>query len=141
MKESAIEKAKACDGNYKTYTELINRLEDAKNAIKKQNYGIAMDVLCKPYPGFQITTQSELKECEDERMACIEMCLTDANEQRFKDYNTSLKECLDWLEKQGKLVAYYEDKLDRCACENFNKGYKKALEKQKENSYGILCGK
>lgn len=33
--------------------------------------------------------------------ACIGMCLTDANEQRFKDYNTSLKDCLLWLEKQG----------------------------------------
>lgn len=31
---------------------------------------------------------------------CIGMCLTDANEQRFKDYGTNLKECLDWLEKQ-----------------------------------------
>ena len=29
------------------------------------------------------------------------MCLTDANEQRFKDYNTSLKDCLAWLEMQG----------------------------------------
>ena len=35
-----------------------------------------------------------------------------------------------WVEKQGNLVKYYEDKLDRCACNNFNKGYKKALEKQ-----------
>ena len=31
---------------------------------------------------------------------CIGMILTDASEQRFKDYNTSLKECLDWLEKK-----------------------------------------
>ena len=32
--------------------------------------------------------------------ACIGMCLTDANEQRFNDYNTNLKECLTWLENQ-----------------------------------------
>ena len=48
-----------------------------------------------------------------------------------------------WLEKQAKLVKYYEDKLDKCACDNFNKGYKKALEKQLEKKlpkgedYGI----
>jgi hypothetical protein len=30
------------------------------------------------------------------------MCLTDVDEQRFIDYNTNLKECLDWLEKQGE---------------------------------------
>jgi len=32
---------------------------------------------------------------------CIRMCLTDANEQRFKDYGTNLKDCLAWLEKQA----------------------------------------
>ena len=31
---------------------------------------------------------------------CIRMCLTDANEQRFKDYGTTFEECLTWLEKQ-----------------------------------------
>ena len=43
------EKTKANDGNYKAYTELISRLEDVKDAIKKQNYGIAMDILYQPY--------------------------------------------------------------------------------------------
>ena len=40
----------------------------------------------------------------DENMikACIGMCLTDASEQRFRNYNTNLKDCLAWLEKQGK---------------------------------------
>lgn len=43
----------------------------------------------------------EYGKSEDEKIRnCIGMCLTDANEQRFKDYNTSLKECLDWLKKQ-----------------------------------------
>ena len=38
----------------------------------------------------------------DENMikACIGMCLTDASEQRFKNYNTNLRDCLAWLEKQ-----------------------------------------
>lgn len=45
----------------------------------------------------------EFEESEDERIRnCIGMCLTDANEQRFKDYNTSLKECIAWIEKQGE---------------------------------------
>lgn len=44
-----------------------------------------------------------MEESEDERiMRCIGMCLTDANEQRFIDYSISLKDCLDWLEKQGE---------------------------------------
>ena len=47
MKELSIEE------NAKAYTELINRLEDVKEAIKEHNYGIAMDMLCKPYPAFQ----------------------------------------------------------------------------------------
>lgn len=34
--------------------------------------------------------------------ACIGMCLTDADEQRFKDHNTNLKECIAWLEKQDE---------------------------------------
>ena len=60
MKELSIEE------NAKAYTELINRLEDVKEAIKEHNYGIAMDMLCKPYPAFQIITlSSELKESED----------------------------------------------------------------------------
>ncbi len=57
MKEPSIEKA--YDGNYKVYTELINRFEYVKDAIKKKNYGIAMDILCKPYPEYQITTSTE----------------------------------------------------------------------------------
>ena len=69
MKELSIEeKAKAYDGNYKAYIELINRLENVKDAIKKQNYGIAMDILCKPYPEFQIITSTKLKESEGEKI-------------------------------------------------------------------------
>ena len=63
----------------------------------------------------------ELKESEDEKIrACIEMCLTDIDEQRFADFNTNLKECRAWLEKQGEqkpqgktaLEAINEEKVD-----------------------------
>lgn len=42
---------------------------------------------------------------EDERIrACIGMVLTDAEERRFTDYGTSLKDCLSWLEAQRDLA-------------------------------------
>ena len=44
---------------------------------------------------------SKWKPTDEDIINCIGMCLTDANEQRFKDYGTNLKECLAWLEKQG----------------------------------------
>ena len=34
--------------------------------------------------------------------SCIEMILTDADEQRFKDYNTNLAVCLAWLKRQDE---------------------------------------
>jgi len=46
----------------------------------------------------------------------------------LQDYNQT--ELMDWLEKQSNLIESYEDKLDRCASENFDKGYKATLEKQ-----------
>lgn len=47
------------------------------------------------------TWNKELKASDENIIkACIGMCLTDANEQRFKDYGTNLKDCLAWLEKQ-----------------------------------------
>lgn len=44
---------------------------------------------------------SKWKPTDEYIKSCIEMCLTDANEQRFKDYGTNLKDCLDWLEKRS----------------------------------------
>ncbi len=104
MKELSIEeKAKAYDGNYKAYTELISRLEDVKDAIKKQNYGIAMDILCQTYPVFQFTISTEHEESEDERVRnkLIEF---------FKGYspdeewwgNITQEDILAWLGKQGE---------------------------------------
>jgi hypothetical protein len=58
-------------------------------------------------------TFPELKESEDERIKrCIGMCLTDATEQRFEDFNTNLKDCLAWLEKQGEQEWSEEDELN-----------------------------
>ena len=49
------------------------------------------------------TLVPELKESKDERIKrCIGMCLTDATEQRFEEFNTTIKDCLAWLEKQGE---------------------------------------
>ena len=71
----------------------------------------------------------ELKETEDEkiRKALINFI---NNPTLLLPYKK--KEYIAWLEKQGKLVEDYEDRLDRCACESFNKGYKAAQAHQKE---------
>lgn len=106
MKEFSIEgKAQAYDVNYKSYTELVNRLEDAKGAIKKQNYGIAMDILCKPYPEFQITTSTELHESKDEKirkwLICTLKSLNNSPVQIDGAYEMMLP-AIDWLKKQGE---------------------------------------
>ena len=57
----------------------------------------------------------ELKTSNENIKDCIGMCLTDANEQRFKDYGTNLKDCLAWLETQGEKFRYWkpsEEQLD-----------------------------
>ena len=62
----------------------------------------------------------ELCESEDELIkGCIGMCLTDATEQRFEEFNTTLKDCLAWLEKQKHL---YETTKDRFYREGFEEG-------------------
>ena len=48
------------------------------------------------------TLISTWKPTDEDIKSCIQMCLTDANEHRFKDYGTNLKDCLAWLEKQGQ---------------------------------------
>jgi hypothetical protein len=50
----------------------------------------------------RVWNHEESKTPNEDIKNCIGMCLTDVDEQRFTDYNTSLKECLAWLEKQGK---------------------------------------
>jgi hypothetical protein len=74
----------------------------------------------------------ELKESEDERMR---KWLIDYLDNRVLNSPSgaekeAVSKSIAWLEKQGKIVDYYEDRLDECACKYFNKGYKHALEKQ-----------
>lgn len=50
---------------------------------------------------FEKTPEKEMQESEDERIRkCIGMALTDVDEQRFKDFGTTLKDCLAYLERQ-----------------------------------------
>lgn len=74
------------NGYYKVNLAYLNKeqVEEIENLIEKWN-----------------PTDEDIK-------ACIGMCLTDVNEQRFKDYGTNLRDCLAWLEKQG------EQKQDPC---------------------------
>lgn len=54
---------------------------------------------------------SKWKPTDEDIKSCIGMCLTDANEQRFKDYGTNLKDCLTWLEKQDNPADKIEPKF------------------------------
>ena len=102
-----IDIEKISEGNHKAYSELIETLEKVKDAIKKQNYGIAMDILCKPYPAFQvITLSSELKESEDER---IRKDMIETIKKESKDFPSSViaeksHTWLAYLEKQGEQI-------------------------------------
>lgn len=68
------------DGYYKINLAYLNKeqVEEIENLVSKWN-----------------PTDEDIK-------SCIAMCLTDVNEQRFKDYGTNLRDCLAWLEKQGE---------------------------------------
>ena len=73
---------------------------------------------------------SELKESDDEevRKAILWCIKTVEKELGCKDVEgLDVAKLKSWFEKQGKLIDEYEDKLDRCACYNFNKGYKEGL--------------
>lgn len=59
------------------------------------------------------TLVSKWKPSDEDIKSCIGMCLSDANEQRFKDYGTNLKDCLAWLEKQGEQKSKNES-TDTC---------------------------
>ena len=130
MKELSIEeKAKAYDG-------LIERLKDLKFACR---FSPLSDTIEEMFP--------ELKGSKNERIIrCIGMCLTDANEQRFIDYSISLKDCLDWLEKQGENNMGISEATKKKLEDNLNKALEKEtpeswnefLEKQGEQK-GTLC--
>jgi len=70
-------------------------------------------------------SDKDLKESNEAIKNCIGMCLTDVDEQRFIDYNTNLKECLDWLEKQGEQKP--TDKIELKKIENESENYKQQV--------------
>ena len=78
----------------------------------------------------------EIAESEDERITQelisfvrgMLACHDKPNAERDEKYESWIA----WLEKQGEIVAYYEDILDECACKYFNKGYKHAIKMQGE---------
>lgn len=109
------DKAKAYDGNYKAYIELINRLEDVKNAIKEYNYGIAMDILCNPYPEFQIITSTELAEPKDEKIRKgIIKSIIDLNSDWLGLHGVTKEDAIAWLKKQDRVkestISQHENK-------------------------------
>ena len=138
MKEFTIEeKSPRYDGNYKTYIELINRLEDVKDAIKKQNYGIAMDILCKSYPEYQITASTELKE-GDERIRkeiCDFICWAMDRGCITKEQVEKSNSWLAWLEKKGEQKCVIDEgksEIDYCFAKMMN-GEKVSPTWSKEN--------
>lgn len=57
------------------------------------------------------TWNTELNSFNNENIrACIGMCLTDADEQRFKNHNTNLKECIAWLDEKINNCSYRWEK-------------------------------
>ena len=62
------------------------------------------------------------------------MCLTDANEQRFKDYGTNLKDCLAWLEKKK------EKKLNWKPSEEQLEAFKKYIEEFQARAEAAVGG-
>ena len=101
MKELSIEeKAKAYDKAIKVIKDNL----DALNEITETGTEV---VNIQPIKNCFYRAFPELKESEDEKIrACIEMCLTDIDEQRFADFSTNIKECLDWLKKQGEQAKF-----------------------------------
>ena len=49
---------------------------------------------------------NEPSTSEEDIKDCIGLCLTDADEQRFKNYHTNLRDCLAWLEQQDKAFRF-----------------------------------
>lgn len=72
----------------------------------------------------------ELKESEDER---IRKEIVSA--LQFANDNGAYDKHLAWLEKQKDIINHYEEKLDRCVCENLDKGIKEVL--NHPENYGL----
>lgn len=81
-----------------------------KDAIKKQNYGIAMDILYKPYPEFQITICTEHEESEDEKISKALIKLVKKAGEGYENVidGVSIENAISWLEKQYEHSKFYD---------------------------------
>ena len=70
---------------------------------------------------YDLMMASKVKDSEEIRKELIQY-LIESTELPNGKYSRA--DFFAWLNKQGKLIDEYEDKLDRCACHYFNKGYK-----------------
>lgn len=79
----------------------------------------------------------ELEESEDERISKQLVEFLDniwhlGKNGNFDKYDkTDCANWIAWVNKQKKLVDIYEDKLDRCTCDNFAKGYEAGTKNMK----------
>ena len=74
------------------------------NVRKEKATGVLGEMIANINPeSLQKTKEQMITEVEQRIKSCIGMILTDANERRFEDFfGVTLKECLEWLEKQGE---------------------------------------
>ena len=73
------------------------------NVQKKKATGVLGEMIANINPeSLQKTKEQMIAEVEQQIKGCIGMILTDVNERRFEDFGVTLKECLEWLEKQGE---------------------------------------
>lgn len=110
----------------KAYKEALTKSKEFYELCKKCGAKDTKEFLEDVFP--------ELKDSEDERIKKEIIGFLKLPHPLFvgKRYQ---EDWISWLEKQGKIIEEYENKLDRCTCESFNKGYKSAIEKQGEQKY------
>lgn len=80
----------------------------------------------------------ELRESEDKRIRewlIKGMKYLSEESSFFRDIPKD--KVIAWLEKQGKIAEHYEDKLDRCTCDSFDKGYRAAIENLDKQNPGL----
>lgn len=85
-----------------------------KEALEKANSALKDGGISSNTIAYIQSIFPELKESEDEKIKrCIEICLlSDANEQRFKDCDTTIKDCLDWIENQSETIEINPTEFD-----------------------------
>lgn len=73
---------------------------------------------------------------EDERVRKAILAFIKFSEGTRKLPTREYSKWIEYLEKQKNTISYYEEKLDRCVCENFNKGIREVLLHPEE--YGLV---